>query len=52
MEKNDGFNRPIFYRRNRVWHRFANRRFATYVCLALFGFCFGYWFDRISDIFR
>lgn len=51
-EKNNGINRPIFYCRNRFWHWFVNRRFAYYSCLALFGFCVGYWFDRISNIFR
>jgi hypothetical protein len=51
-EKQNGINRTIFFKRIGVWNRFANRRFATYAFLALFGFCVGYWFDRISNIFR
>ena len=50
-ETQNGINRPIFYKRIGVWNRIVNRRFATYACLALFGFCVGYWFDRISNLF-
>jgi hypothetical protein len=50
MEKNDGFNRPIFYRKHRVWHRIVNRRNAIVVFGALFFTWVGFYLDRLSIV--
>jgi hypothetical protein len=47
MKKNDGFNRPIFYRKHRVWHGIVNRRNAIVVCGALFFTWLGYYFGDV-----
>jgi hypothetical protein len=52
MKKNDGINRPIFYRRNRVWHRVCNRRVAGYIFIALLGLGLGCFLDRVSNLFN
>jgi len=48
-ETNDGFNRPIFYRKRSVWRCVINRRNAIVVCGALFFTWLGVYLDRISN---
>ena len=47
-ENINGFNRPIFYRKHRVWHRIVNRRNAIVVLGALFFTWVGFYLDRFS----
>ena len=49
-ENNDGFNRPIFYRKRSVWRSVINRRNASIVCGALFFTWLGFYLDRLSHL--
>lgn len=49
-ETNDGFNRPIFYRKRSVWRSVINRRNAGIVCGALFFTWLGVYLDRLSNL--
>ena len=51
MKTNDGFNRPIFYRRNSVWDRLNNRRTASFICIfvSLIGFGVYHHFDTLRS---
>lgn len=44
---NDGFNRPIFYRKRSVWRSVINCRNAGIVCGALFFTWVGYYFGDV-----
>lgn len=50
MEKNDGFNRTIFYRKHSVWRCIVNRRNASIVCGALFFTWVGFYLDRLTNL--
>jgi hypothetical protein len=47
-EKNVNFDRPIFYRKHRVWNGIVNRRNAIIVCGALFFTWVGFYLDRLT----
>lgn len=49
-ETNDGFNRNIFIRRDRLRDRIFNRRNAIVVCGALFFTWLGVYLDRLSNL--
>lgn len=51
MEQNDGINRPIFYRRDRLWDRIGNRRTASFICIfvSLIGFGAYHHFDTLRS---
>jgi hypothetical protein len=50
MEKYDGINRPIFYRKRSIWACIVNRRNAIIVCGALFFTWLGYHLNNVSVI--
>lgn len=50
MEKNEGFNRNIFVRRDRLRDRIFNRRTAIIFGGAFFFTWLGFYLDRLSHI--
>jgi hypothetical protein len=51
-EKQNGINRPIFYKRVGVWDWIGNRRIASYLFVGLLGFCLGCIFSCVSIVFN
>jgi hypothetical protein len=49
-DKKNGFDRPIFYRKHRVWHGIVNRRNAIILCGALLFTWIGFYLDRLSVV--